>query len=88
MQYRGDIHSLLPEDATVGRHPEFHAIVGAVCRGRCRFMWGYNVKMNLKQIWRRGMDRFSLASDGNQIETTCEQGNEHFGPINCLENRQ
>jgi hypothetical protein len=44
-----------------------------------------NIKMDLREIGWDGMDWIDLAQDWDQLEGSCEHGNEHAGSIKCQE---
>jgi hypothetical protein len=52
--------------------------------GRPRRRWEDNIKMNLQEMGREGMDWIGLAQD-RQVADTCECGNELSGSIKCGE---
>jgi hypothetical protein len=53
--------------------------------GRPRRRWVNNIKMDLREIEWDGMDWIDVAQDRDQLEGSCEYGNEPLGSIKCWE---
>jgi hypothetical protein len=51
--------------------------------GRPRSRWDDNIKMNLQEVGRGGMDWFELAQDRERWRTACECGNGPSSSIKC-----
>jgi hypothetical protein len=53
--------------------------------GRPRHWWVDNIKMDLKETGRNGMDWIDLVQELGPLEGSCEHDNESSGSIKCWE---
>jgi hypothetical protein len=53
--------------------------------GRLRHSWEDNIKMDLQEVGCEGMDLIERAQDTEQVEGSCECGNEPSSSIKCGE---